>query len=301
MSKKLLGLKPFRILFVCPVFNEGQRLRKLVESLKSQTSKEFDCIFVDSGSTDDTNFVVSDLTASSFKSFRFPDNLGIADNWARALDLALQEFDSSHVMFLGGDDSISPNFVEDLTSVLRSRELVNLNLIPQFLEINAAGHERFAIDPNLNLSRYNLLTNWSIAHLCYSLVSRNFAKGKYLPLLRGGSTNFDWWAAYELLGEPFELVSSAVYRKNVKGQNYESDYYFGDKAFRHRLLSRRPLLLAPAGEALALLETGAFPLGLMSKLKRSVFPIVLILARYVEAARNIQRRLVFSKGLNSRK
>ncbi len=279
-----------KLAIICPVFNEQDNISKTIESLLSQSSQDFFCIFVDSGSTDDTLSAIGNLPAERFATFRFEDNLGISRNWARALRKATELAEFSHVMFLGGDDALAPDFIESANVFLSASIDPDLTLVPKFVRVGRSGEHSRVIEANLQLDRRTLMRSWSVAHLCYSIVTRKFVETKYLHLLETGAPNFDWWATYEILGSKTELCENLEYFKFEKGMDYESDYYFGNDNLKHRYVSQVPQFLAPFAEALALLEAGRFSIGSMPQFKRLQFKFALIGGRYVEAFRRFSKK-----------
>lgn len=274
-----------KLAIICPVYNERDNISRTVESLLNQSSQDFFCFFVDSGSTDDTITALGTLPVDRFAVFCFENNLGISQNWARALRKALESAEFSHVMFLGGDDALGYGFVQSANEILSDSADSEVTVVPKFVRIGKRGEHSRVIKANLHLDRVTLMSNWSVAHLCYSLVSRKFAETKYLHLLDTGAPNFDWWATYEIMGYKTEYADQLEYFKFEKGMDYESDYYFGNKSLKHRFLSNVPALVAPFAEALALFEAGRFSLDAMSKMERLQFKFGLIVGRYVEAIR----------------
>lgn len=98
------------ISIVTATFNTAKYIHRLIDSLRSQTNKNFEWVVADGGSTDGTLEILSQVDDMSLVVDSRPD-LGIYDAWNRALGLASGEW----VCFLGADDLIMP---EAITTML---------------------------------------------------------------------------------------------------------------------------------------------------------------------------------------
>ena len=94
-------------------YNEGEYLRKLLDSILNQTYKNIEMIFVDDGSTDDTAEIINqymdlfDLKGMKLKYF-FQENTG----QAAATNRALKEVKGDYFCWIDGDDYLYPEAVE---------------------------------------------------------------------------------------------------------------------------------------------------------------------------------------------
>ena len=82
-----------RVTVIIPNYNGSRFLESLFNSLMAQTYKNFQVIFVDDGSTDDSVSIAKIyLSRFSDMQIRLFENGGIAANWNRGLSLAETEF-----------------------------------------------------------------------------------------------------------------------------------------------------------------------------------------------------------------
>jgi len=79
-----------RVSIGVPVRNGERRLHSVLESIRSQTVRELEVIVCDNASTDRTEAIVRELAAtdSRIRYHRNPENIGIARNFNRAIELA---------------------------------------------------------------------------------------------------------------------------------------------------------------------------------------------------------------------
>ena len=104
--------------FVIPTYNRPKYLRDCLESLASQTSREFEVIVVCNGSPQSTYDVINDFEARlpALKTVRLPTNIWSWDDWViffRAVHKpGLEACTGEFVLFLSDDDALSDRFVE---------------------------------------------------------------------------------------------------------------------------------------------------------------------------------------------
>jgi glycosyltransferase involved in cell wall biosynthesis len=101
-----------------PVYNGESFLKRAVESLLSQTYRDFELIIVDNASTDDTGAICREY-AGRDRRVRYwcnARNLGAARNFRRVFELSHGEL----FMWAAHDDEHEPDFLERCVSVLDS-------------------------------------------------------------------------------------------------------------------------------------------------------------------------------------
>ena len=216
------GARAINLQLIVPVFNEAAAVRGLIRSLSLQTEANFQVVFIDSGSTDSTSQVIRDSIPEGWRLVSFPDNLGVALNWRRALTWSLDNLTFTHFAFLGGDDEVSANYVFSCLRALQSHEIVT----PNFISEGRDGEKRQILHAD-ELQAFALFSRWRLCHLCYSVFPKDFASDFFVPILQISGTSFDFWVAHFALLQGCELVSDAMYLKNLKGRAYGDAYYTG--------------------------------------------------------------------------
>ena len=97
---------------IIPVYNSKPTLRRCIDSVKNQTSKDWECIIVDDGSTDDSRAELDRLT---WQDERF--TLVLCDNnqgLSNALNSGIMYARGENLFFLDSDDYIEPDALEYL-------------------------------------------------------------------------------------------------------------------------------------------------------------------------------------------
>ena len=103
-----------RLTVLMPTYNVAQWVEEAVQSVLRQTYKDFELLVVDDGSTDDTLEHVRAISDPRIRIAAFPDNVGLADNLNRGLDLISTEL----VARMDGDDIAEPDWLETGIKVL---------------------------------------------------------------------------------------------------------------------------------------------------------------------------------------
>lgn len=143
---------------ITPTYNRVDNLPALYQSLLAQTSKEFDWLVIDDGSTDDTRMVVERFCAEK----AIPIHYIYKENGGKhsALNVAFRVVRTELLLVVDSDDILTPNAVEiihqDWLSV-RDKNLCGISYLRGYSETEIIGDvhpQDHAIDNFINL-RYN--------------------------------------------------------------------------------------------------------------------------------------------------
>ena len=113
-----------------PTYNVAPWVEESIRSVLRQTYRDFELLVVDDASTDNTLEVVRTIDDPRIHIASFPDNVGLADNLNRGLDL----IDTELVARMDGDDIAEPWWLE--------HEVAYLDCHPE-VGICSGGFERF--------------------------------------------------------------------------------------------------------------------------------------------------------------
>ena len=110
-----------KVSIVVPVYNVSNYLRAFWSYVQKQTFRDFEVVFIDDGSTDDSGSILEDIRANNNKvSVYHKANGGISSARNMGIEMAKGEW----VAFLDPDDRISPQFIEKL--VLMTSDQVDM-------------------------------------------------------------------------------------------------------------------------------------------------------------------------------
>ncbi|GAA0676481.1 MULTISPECIES: glycosyltransferase family 2 protein [Clostridium] len=116
----------YRFSILVPVYNVEEYLRECVESVLSQTFKDYELILVDDGSTDASCEICDKYRSENIKVYH-KKNEGLLLARREAISHARGEY----CMFLDSDDTLEPNCLEEINCVIEkhSADLVIFNLL----------------------------------------------------------------------------------------------------------------------------------------------------------------------------
>lgn len=103
-----------RLTVLMPTYNVSTWVEAAINSVLKQTFSDFELLVVDDGSTDDTLSRVRNIDDPRIRIAAFPDNVGLAENLNRGLDLIGTEL----VARMDGDDIAEPDWLETGITVL---------------------------------------------------------------------------------------------------------------------------------------------------------------------------------------
>lgn len=111
-----------RVTVLMPTYNVVSWVDEAILSVLNQTYKDFELLVVDDSSTDDTLAHVKAINDPRIRIAAFPNNVGLAENLNRGLDL----IESELVARMDGDDIAEPDWLETGIKVLDSHPEVGI-------------------------------------------------------------------------------------------------------------------------------------------------------------------------------
>lgn len=104
-----------KVTVLIPNYNGARFLDHCFEGLLCQTNQDFECVFLDDGSTDDSVAIAkSYITKLPQLKIEIFENGGIAINWNRGVDFAKTDF----FTLLHCDDSYEPRYLEEMLGLM---------------------------------------------------------------------------------------------------------------------------------------------------------------------------------------
>lgn len=111
-----------RVTVLMPTYNVAPWVEEAIRSVLNQTYRDFELLVVDDASTDDTLDRVRAIDDPRIRIASFPDNVGLAENLNRGLDL----IDTELVARMDGDDIAEPDWLETGINILDSHPEVGI-------------------------------------------------------------------------------------------------------------------------------------------------------------------------------
>ncbi len=200
---------------VIPTYNRANKLKQSLEYLQKQSTRGFEVIIVDDGSTDETKLIIEKIKKSSWLDLKYfyqkNQKQGVARN------LGISKASGNLILFLGDDILALPHLVENHLAVHRAFPDTNIAVL---------GHTTWA--PFLSINEYMRFLEWAGWQFNYNKIDRLKAftrfkeykdfsfKGKFLP------QKIQYWFFYTSnLSLKKELLSRENFDENFKAYGWE--------------------------------------------------------------------------------
>lgn len=99
---------------IVPIYNVEKYIGSLVNSLVKQTNKNFEVIFIDDGSTDESMQILKEIMAGSEQEFSIKLLQQVHQGESSARNIGILNATGEYIFFLDSDDEIEINFVETI-------------------------------------------------------------------------------------------------------------------------------------------------------------------------------------------
>jgi len=120
---------------IIPVYNTGDKLRKCLDSILSQSFQDFEIILIDDGSTDDSGKICDEYSVSCDRiSCVHKSNGGVSS----ARNAGLLKSEGEYITFIDGDDLVYPHYLSNLCSHMREE----IDLVFSYAVLNYGGTQK---------------------------------------------------------------------------------------------------------------------------------------------------------------
>lgn len=139
---------------VVPIFNKQKYIARFIDSVKNQSNSNFEIIFVDDGSLDQTLQVLrSELTMVNFdnKLICSQENNGVSS----ARNLGISESGGEYITFADVDDVLGRGFVEQRIKSMQQGTDLSINSVLRYYQNGRTKIEKFGGFEGLELIRTN--------------------------------------------------------------------------------------------------------------------------------------------------
>jgi len=106
-----------------PTCNRCSYLGTAISSVLDQTMGDLELLVIDNASTDSTEALAKSFCDRRLQYFRNDQNIGIIENWNRAIELAKGDY----LIILGDDDRLTNSFLEESVRVHKAHPNVGLS------------------------------------------------------------------------------------------------------------------------------------------------------------------------------
>jgi glycosyltransferase involved in cell wall biosynthesis len=113
----------YEICVIIPCFNQGKYVKETIDSLRVSTYKDFHCVIVNDGSTDDSENIILDEISGDSR-FEYYDNVNHGLAYTR--NFGISKTNSKYILCLDSDDKISPTYIENGIKYLNENPNVSI-------------------------------------------------------------------------------------------------------------------------------------------------------------------------------
>ena len=203
-----------RFSIIIPVYNAEKTLQLSLDSLRSQTFRDFEAVFIDDGSSDGSPAILEEFCQESgvnARVVRQSKNGGVA----AARNRGLREAKGEYLAFLDADDTISPDALEKISASANGADIIGWNWQLGF-EKNAREMRQAQYDTPLQALK-NLMGGTMRWNLWLFALRRDFVLENGLAFIDGANMGEDMQfmiGAFARAGRIVRL-EDALYRYNA--------------------------------------------------------------------------------------
>ena len=127
-----------KITIITPCYNAAEFVRETLQSMKAQTSNDWECIIVNDGSTDDSAAIIEEEIKNDdrFRVVSTTENRGVSSARNTAIKLASTEY----ILPLDADDKLMPSAISKFVEYTEMYPDASL-IVPQVLMVKDDGSE----------------------------------------------------------------------------------------------------------------------------------------------------------------
>ena len=211
-----------KVSVIIPCYNLGQYLNEAVDSVLSQTFRDFEIIIVNDGSTDEyTNDLIGHYDRPKTKVL-CTDNQGLSSARNNGINIAEGEY----VCCLDADDKYHPDFLKKTVDIMCRDGNKKVGFVTTWVQTFGERHFLWKPDHH-NPIRLAIENTVHVASLyrreCWERV------GGYAANLAGGYEDWNFWISIVAIGYTWDCVEDTLfyYRKRKRSMVSSSDIMRG--------------------------------------------------------------------------
>lgn len=106
---------------IVALYNQAEYLPMLIEALGRQTCKDFEVLFCDDGSGDNTRQILEDTSTDFLYRYFYQEN---SKSYAKAMNLGVEHAVGEYCLFIAGDSFPAEDYLEVLSEYVAAHRLV---------------------------------------------------------------------------------------------------------------------------------------------------------------------------------
>ncbi len=217
---------PFhKLAIVCPVHNQEKYLEQTIISVLGQTSKDFEFLILDDGSTDKTADIIKKYSHDKRLRYKYQNNIGKnLDAFDKLIQTLQDETNSTYIARIDGDDIMYPHRIKNQLDAFEQNEHLSISYtnISGIVDSGKSAHRK------INNSTLNTLPSKSISREMYDtnfiLHPTIMMKRKDIEEMGGFQTPYAsdlyfWMHASPYLNFAYIEEPGILYRHHNKGSS----------------------------------------------------------------------------------
>lgn len=219
-------MKKPKFSIIVPVYNTEKYLKRCLDSIKSQTFKDYEVIIVNDGSTDNSSDIISKY---SYKVIN-QENQGLS----MARNNGVKTSIGDYLIFLDSDDYIEKDLLEEINNSLSNNpDLVRYQIKEVFDNKSDINYEEISFDNKNGVEAFKLITNYHFVENAWAYAIKrefylkerfSFKKGTYhedfglmpLVIIKSKIVNSINYVGYCYYQRDGSIMNSSDYSKTKK-------------------------------------------------------------------------------------
>lgn len=197
---------------IVPIYNSEATLPNLIESIQTQTFKDFELVCIDDGSKDQS-FSICTKYASKDPRIKVyhKKNGGVSS----ARNLGLQKASYENIIFIDSDDFIKPDYLEKLTAAAEQYDFIvsgyikitnNNKEIQHYIPLPISAQNEKEIQ-----QQFNLLDSGLLGTICSKLLKKHIIKQYNIEFTTIESEDELFMFTYLMYIKSFKVINYAGY------------------------------------------------------------------------------------------
>lgn len=219
-------MKKPKFSIIVPVYNTEKYVKRCLDSIKSQSFKDYEVIIVNDGSTDNSSDIISKY---SYKVIN-QENQGLS----MARNNGVKEASGEYLIFLDSDDYIEKDLLEEINNSLSNNpDLVRYQIKEVFDNKDDINYEEIPFDNKNGVEAFKLITNYHFVENAWAYAIKrefylkerfSFKKGTYhedfglipLVIIKSKVVNSINYVGYCYYQRDGSIMNSSDYSKTKK-------------------------------------------------------------------------------------
>lgn len=217
---------------IVPVYNQGLYLQETLESILNQTYKNYECIIINDGSSDNTqDIAISFCNRDNRFLYMSQENKGVVN----ARNTAIKKSKGIYILPVDGDDKIASDFIELAVYEIENNKNAKIITAETVLFGEKEGKSQLFEHSLSTILAFNTLP-------CTCLFRRidYDSVGGYKEYMKDGLEDWDFWISMlEKGGDVIKINKTGLYYR-IREQSRNKEANITSKQLRRQIIIHHP-------------------------------------------------------------